>query len=151
MCRINQFLYERTEGEKYATVFYCVLDSDGKLVWSNAGHVTPFLVRRSGDLTTLDTTGMPLGMLDSAIVGVETTQLQPGDKIVAYSDGLTEAQDLKGNFFETKELRALLRAQAGRSASDLHSALMSRIRQFTGSAVQSDDITTLVLEYDRAQ
>jgi serine phosphatase RsbU (regulator of sigma subunit) len=147
MSRINQFLYERTGGEKYATVFYCVLHETGRLMWSNAGHVKPFLLRRSGELTTLETTGMPLGMLDIASFGVETVHLEPGDKIVAFSDGLTEAQDLNGGFFEPKRLKELLLARAGAAASDLHSALMAQIQEFTGSAVQSDDITALVLEY----
>jgi serine phosphatase RsbU (regulator of sigma subunit) len=147
MSRINQFLYERTEGEKYATVFYCVLHETGRLMWSNAGHVTPFLLRRSGEIATLDTTGMPLGMLDIASFGVETVHLEPGDKIVAFSDGLTEAQDLKGNFFEPRRLKELVCRFAGAPASDLHFALMEQIQEFTGSAVQSDDITALVLEY----
>lgn len=148
MSRINQFLYERTEGEKYATVFYCVLESAGRLIWSNAGHVTPFLVKPSGELRTLETTGMPLGMLDIATFGVETLQMEPRDKIVAFSDGLTEAQDLKGNFFDTKQLRSLLRSRATANASELHGLLMAQIHEFTGSAVQSDDITAVVLEYD---
>jgi serine phosphatase RsbU (regulator of sigma subunit) len=147
MSRINHFLYERTEGEKYATVFYCVLDSAGTLIWSNAGHVTPFLVRRSGDLLTLDTTGMPLGMLDCGTFGVETAQLQAGDKIVAFSDGLTEAQDLKGTFFDAGQLKDLLRARVSDGAADLHSALVRQIQEFTSNAIQNDDITVLVLEY----
>ena len=147
MARINQFLLERTEGEKYATVFYCVLDRSGRMVWTNAGHVTPFLVRPSGELRALETTGMPLGMLEVAEFGVETAQLEPGDKLVAFSDGLTEAQDAKGAFFDTKRLKELLRTEAACSATALHSALMGDVERFTGGAVQSDDITALVLEY----
>ena len=147
MSRINQFLMERTEGEKYATVFYCVLDRSGRMIWTNAGHVTPFLVRPSGEMRTLDTTGMPLGMLEIAVFGVETAQLEPGDKVVAFSDGLTEAQDAKGAFFETRRLKELIRTNAAASAVDLHDALMGDVERFTGGAVQSDDITALVIEY----
>ena len=145
--RINQFLYERTEGEKYATVFYCVLEKSGRMVWTNAGHVTPYLVRPSGELKALDTTGLPLGMLDTSVFGVEITQLEPGDKLVAFSDGLTEAQDAKGAFFETKRLKELLRTYCATSAAELHAAVMGDVEKFTGGAVQSDDITALVLEY----
>lgn len=147
MSRINQFLYERTEGEKYATVFYCVLDRSGQMVWTNAGHVKPYLVRPSGEMREFDTTGMPLGMLDIAEFGVETAQLEPGDKVVAFSDGLTEAQDAKGGFFDNRRLKDLLRTHAPASAAELHAALMGDIERFTGGAVQSDDITALVLEY----
>lgn len=147
MSRINAFLYERTEGEKYATVFYCMIHLDGTLVFSNAGHVTPFLVHQSGELRAFETTGMPLGMLDVATFGVKTIQLEPGDKIVAYSDGLTEAQNSAGEFFDTGRIREFIRSQAASSASQLHESLMRETYAFTDGAVQSDDITLLVLEY----
>jgi len=147
MSRINAFLYERTEGEKYATVFYCLLRGDGTLYWSNAGHVTPFVVRISGEIRALQTTGMPLGMLGEATFGVEQIQLQRGDKIVAYSDGLTEAQDASGRFFETSRLKGILRERCGASAQLLHDVLMQEVQTFTGGAVQTDDITALVIEY----
>jgi phosphoserine phosphatase RsbU/P len=147
MSRINLFLNERTEGEKYATVFYCTLNRNGMLRWANAGHVTPFLVRCAGEMTVLRTTGMPLGMLDSAEYGVETVEMQPGDKIVAYSDGLSEAQDPEGRFFETARMKQLIAANAGKSAADLHRALMEQVESFTRGTVQHDDITALVIEF----
>jgi serine phosphatase RsbU (regulator of sigma subunit) len=147
MTRINQFLYERTEGEKYATVFYCTLNRDGGLLWSNAGHATPFLLRASGSIETLGTTGMPLGMLDVATFGVQRVQLAPGDKIVAYSDGLSEAQDITGRFFEESRLKDMLRKCASASAAELHAALTGEVQAFTKGAIQSDDITALVMEY----
>jgi phosphoserine phosphatase RsbU/P len=147
MSRINQFLYERTEGEKYATVFLCVIEQDGKMWWTNAGHVRPLVVRCSGEVTPLDTTGMPLGMLDVATFGVEMTQLAPGDKLVAFSDGLSEAQDLSGSFFEGARLMKLVKAHARDGAAGLHDALMRDVERFTAGAVQTDDITSLVIEY----
>jgi serine phosphatase RsbU (regulator of sigma subunit) len=147
MARINQFLYERTEGEKYATVFLCVIDWHGKMCWSNAGHVKPMLIRASGEITCLDTTGMPLGLLDVATFGVQTMQLAPGDKLVAFSDGLTEAEDASGSFFETARLSVLLKSHAERDAAELHAAVMREVERFTAGAIQTDDITSLVLEY----
>ena len=147
MSRINLFLNERTEGEKYATVFYCTLSRDGTLRWSNAGHVTPFLVRSSGELLQLKTTGMPLGMLELAEYGVETIQMNTGDKIVAYSDGLSEAQNAEGQFFEAARMKQLIITNAGRSASELHGALMEHVEAFTEGTVQHDDITALVIEF----
>ncbi|MDZ4798547.1 MAG: SpoIIE family protein phosphatase [Bryobacteraceae bacterium] len=148
MSRINSFLYERTEGEKYATVFYCILRHDGHMTWANAGHVKPYVIRANGELRTLQTTGMPLGMLDTAEFGVETLTLSPGDRILAYSDGLTEAQNEKGEFFNVANLRRVLLAHAGAPATKLLSELVNEVQQFTGGAVQSDDITALVLEYN---
>jgi serine phosphatase RsbU (regulator of sigma subunit) len=147
MARINRFLYERTEGEKYATVFYCSIRQDGSLVWSNAGHVTPLLVRTGGEVRALATTGMPLGMLDEAEIGVQAAQLHAGDKIVAYSDGLTEAQSPTGEFFEAARLRRILRDHATAGAAELHALIMREVEGFTSGAVQGDDVTALVLEY----
>jgi serine phosphatase RsbU (regulator of sigma subunit) len=147
MSRINLFLNERTEGEKYATVFYCTLNIDGTLRWANAGHCTPFLVRKNGETLALRTTGMPLGMLDIAEYAVETLQLQYGDKIVAYSDGLSEAQNSDGSYFETSRMKQIIAAHADLSANEMHAALMEEVENFTGGAVQHDDITAVVMEY----
>jgi sigma-B regulation protein RsbU (phosphoserine phosphatase) len=147
MSRINLFLNERTEGEKYATVFYCTVNAGGRLFWANAGHCTPILVRASGEFENLETTGAPLGMLDEATWGVKSVQLTPNDKIVAYSDGLSDAENAQGKFFETSRMMEIIRAHAKDSAAGLHGALMRAVEAFTGSAVQHDDITAVVMEY----
>jgi sigma-B regulation protein RsbU (phosphoserine phosphatase) len=150
MQRINNFLNERTEGEKYATVFYCTIREDGTLRWANAGHCTPFLLRSDGEMQTLRTTGMPLGMLSIAQYEVEQVKLQAGDKIVAYSDGLSEAQNADCKFFEAARLRDVLRENAGLGCVDLLDKLMSEIDNFTEGAAQSDDMTAVVIEYHPA-
>lgn len=147
MSRINLFLNERTEGEKYATVFYCTVNRGGMLRWANAGHCTPILVRASGEMEMLGTTGMPLGMLGEATYGVRSLQLQPQDKIVAYSDGLSDAENAQGKFFEALRMMDVIRAHAQDSASGLLGALMRAVESFTGGAVQHDDITAVVVEY----
>ena len=98
-------------------------------------------------MTALGTTGMPLGMLDIAEFGMDRTHLRPGDKIFAYSDGLTEAEDVNGTFFGSPQLKSFLREHANEPAPQLHNELMSEVHRFTGRAVQSDDVTALVLEY----
>ena len=114
MSRINMFLNERTEGEKYATVFYCTVNNDGVVRWANAGHCTPMVVRATGEIETLETTGMPLGMLDEATYDVRSVQLQPHDKIVAYSDGLSDAENAQGKFFGSSRMMEVIRAQTRR-------------------------------------
>ena len=147
MSRINRFLLERTEGEKYATLFYCMLDRSGRLRYANAGHCAPILLRASGGLERLGTTGMPVGMLEMATFGVEETQLQPGDKIVAFSDGLSEAESRSGLFFDSNGLRETIRAYAKATCSELHDALRDAVEKFTAGADQGDDLTILVVEY----
>jgi serine phosphatase RsbU (regulator of sigma subunit) len=147
LAHLNQFLLERTKGEKYATMFYCTLDAYGLLSYSNAGHCAPFLVSRDGRLRKLHTSGMPVGMIDGAAFQMVQTQLEPGDKIAIYSDGLTEAEDGSGQFFDTERLRVCLRNHANRDAAGLHTALMAAVERFSDGGVVRDDITALVLEY----
>jgi sigma-B regulation protein RsbU (phosphoserine phosphatase) len=147
MTRLNAFLLDRTHGEKYATVFYCTLDSKGLLSYSNAGHCAPFLVGRDGRMRKLNTSSMPVGMLEDAPFQVVETQLAPGDKIVIYSDGLTETENGEGEFFDTERLKLCLRDHARKSAAGLHRALLAAVDGFSEGGVMRDDITVLVLEY----
>jgi serine phosphatase RsbU (regulator of sigma subunit) len=147
MSSINRFLTERAKGEKYATVFYCTVDRSGLLRWSNAGHPKPILVRANSELISLDSTGLPLGMLEVASYEVKSMQLQPGDKVVLYSDGLSEAESDDGEFFDRKGFRETLRANASLGCGEFHSKLVEAVEDFSEGAELADDITTLVLEY----
>jgi len=147
MARINHFLNERTRGEKYATVVYCTVDRKGLLQWSNAGHPTPFVVRAGCEPISLGTTGMPVGLLGVAQFGVESIQLQPGDKVVLYSDGLSEAENASAEFFDKTVMMGAMATHGAGSSADLHNGLMSAVREFTEGLDLNDDITLLVLEY----
>ena len=101
--RINAFLNERTAGEKYATVFYCLLERAGRLHFVNAGHCPPLIVRQAGGIESLDATAMPVGLIESAEFEVGEIALAAGDKIVIYTDGVTEAQNLRRRVLRTAE------------------------------------------------
>jgi sigma-B regulation protein RsbU (phosphoserine phosphatase) len=145
--QLNRFLIGRTSGEKYATVFYCLASSDGTLGYVNAAHCPPILVSAAGSLTTLEATGTPVGLLEGAEFIASERQLAAGDKLVIYSDGVTEAQNAKGEFFGKKRLRDLVSLHASDACSALHEAIQEGVTAFTQGAPQSDDITLLVLEY----
>jgi phosphoserine phosphatase RsbU/P len=147
MSRLNEFLLERTRGEKYATVFYCILESSGLLSYSNAGHCAPFLLNTEGRLRTLQTTSMPVGMVDEAPFDMVQVQLNPGDKLVIYTDGLTEAEGPDGAFYDAERLRQCLRAHGQSDAATLHAALRASVDEFTEGGAIRDDITALVIEY----
>ena len=147
MHRINRYLNERTKGEKYATVFFSTLNSEGDLRWSNAGHCTPLLLRPDGRLRTLQTTGLPLGMLEDATYKVECLSIEPGDKLVIYSDGVTEAENHEGKFFGTERLRNLLRENATDGCAELHARIIAAIDEYAAGALLSDDVTLVVCEY----
>jgi len=145
--RLNRFLIDRNASQKYATVFQCLVHKCGTLSYVNAAHCPPLLLRSSGELTTLDATGMPVGLIDSAEFSVSQETLQPGDKLIIYSDGVTEAQNTVSEFFGKKRLREVVTARATESCDVIHNAIQEAVAAFSEGAPQSDDITLLVLEY----
>jgi sigma-B regulation protein RsbU (phosphoserine phosphatase) len=127
------------------------MDAAGRFNYANAGHCAPFLVSRDGRLGKLNTTGMPLGMLEDAPVTRIEIQLEPGDKIVIYSDGLTDMEDSEGRFFGTEGVRLIVRNHVREGAAGLHELLRNEIDRFSEGGVVRDDITMLVLEYARGE
>jgi serine phosphatase RsbU (regulator of sigma subunit) len=150
MERLNKFLLERTAGEKYATVFYGLLHATGEFDYVNAAHCPPMVVGPGGVLTELDTTAMPVGLVEIAEFPSDSRKLSPGDKVVIYSDGVTEAQNAAGDFFGKQRLRDIVQARAADSSAAMHDAIQEGVAAFTEGAAQSDDITVLVLEYRSA-
>ncbi|MCS7024398.1 MAG: SpoIIE family protein phosphatase [Bryobacteraceae bacterium] len=147
MSHVNQFLVERTEGEKYATLFCGVLSRDGRLRWSNAGHCPPLLLRADGEIIHLEATSMPLGMIEGAEFTVRETTLHTGDKLLLYTDGVTEAQNSQRQFFELRRLESLVRAHAAESCQALIDTVIQAVEAFTEGVPQTDDLTAVVIEY----
>jgi sigma-B regulation protein RsbU (phosphoserine phosphatase) len=147
MERLNHFLLDRTGGEKYATVFYCILHHDGRMYYVNAAHCPPIIVRAGADRMELAASSMPVGLMQDAEFAVAEQCLMPGDKIVIYSDGVTEAQNNQGQFFGKKRLRSAIEAHAAANCAAIHDAIQEAVTGFTEGAPQSDDITVLVLEF----
>jgi serine phosphatase RsbU (regulator of sigma subunit) len=147
MERLNQFLNNRTSGEKYATIFYCLLEEDGRLSYVNAAHCPPVLIRGGAIAGEMPATGMPVGLMEDVTFDVAEQMLQPGDKLVIYTDGVTEAQNTKAEFFGKKRLREILTQHATASCGEIHDAVQEAVTAFTEGAKQSDDITLVVMEY----
>jgi len=147
MERLNRFLLERFGGERYATVFYCLLERDGRLAYVNAAHCPQLVVRANAEMRALEATGTPVGMLEGASFEVAETRLAPGDKLLIFTDGVTEAQNPKGEFFGRKRVKQAAAAHAGGSSRELHDAIHQAVLAFTEGAPQADDTTVLALEY----
>jgi serine phosphatase RsbU (regulator of sigma subunit) len=145
--RINSFLSVRPEAEKYATVFCALFHRGGEGAYINAGHCAPFVVRAGEPLRTLEPTTVPVGLIEGAEFPVHQCKLAPGDKLVAYTDGVTEAQNSAAEFYGTRRLKDVLEANAGLSANALHQKIRESVGSFTQGAPQSDDITLLILEF----
>jgi sigma-B regulation protein RsbU (phosphoserine phosphatase) len=145
--RINVFLNERTGGEKYATVFYCLLERGGGLRYVNAGHCPPILARPGCDLEWLPATAAPVGLLEHAAFELQQRALAAGDKLVIYTDGVSEAQNEDGEFFGKQRLRQAIAEHCAVSCQALHDGVQEAVAAFTGGAPQADDVTLVVLEY----
>jgi sigma-B regulation protein RsbU (phosphoserine phosphatase) len=147
MSRINTFLSDRSEHGKYATMFYSKLDSAGRLTYANAGHCPSLLVRMTGEIEKLEATSMPVGLMPGAVFELDHRNLEPGDRIVLYTDGVTEAQNEAGDFFGRKRLREAVKKAGSANCTDLHAAIHQAILDFTAGAEQADDLTLVVVEY----
>lgn len=142
----NRRILMDTDVTMFVTVFYGVLDpTSGKLVYCNAGHNPPLLVRApaSGGVEPLTRTGMALGAVPAQDWDRGIVQISPRDQLILYTDGLTDAQDATGAFFGRDRLVALARAHAGCPAREVQDHLLHAVSAFTGEAAQFDDITLL--------
>ncbi|HEY3823561.1 MAG TPA: PP2C family protein-serine/threonine phosphatase, partial [Bryobacteraceae bacterium] len=147
LSRINTFLNDRSEHGKYATMFYSKLDSSGRLTYANAGHCAPLLVRTAGEIEKLEANATPVGLVPDAPFELSHRDLRPGDRIVLYTDGVTEAQNDAGEFFGRKRLREAVQSADGADCAGLHAAIQQAILDFTAGAEQADDLTLVVVEY----
>lgn len=145
--RLSHFLLDRTGGEKYATVFYSLLDRAGRMAYINAAHPPPMVLRAGGERLELDANSLPVGMIENAEFVTGELLLAAGDKVVIYSDGVTEAQNTKGEFFGRKRLIQAVGPHLAGSCAVIHSAIQEAVSAFTEGAAQSDDITVVVLEF----
>jgi phosphoserine phosphatase RsbU/P len=145
--RVNQFLCERSSDDRYATLFYGVLDPSGNLEYINAGHVPPLIRRASGEVVELPSSNFPVGMFAEAEFTSDRFPLGAGDYLVIYSDGVSEARNLRDEMFEQERLSSLMRDFSGSTVEQLAEAIRTSVRTFTGGAPQADDITMVVIQY----
>lgn len=146
--RINNYVCERSRNARFATVFCCVIERDGKLEWLNAGHCDGLLVRADGSVEKLTPSSFPIGLFPDAEFPAQTLQLGSGDRLVVYSDGVSEAANFAGERFGDDRLSDLVAAAHGLPPTELHRKLIEEIGAFTQGAEQNDDLTLLVLGYE---
>jgi serine phosphatase RsbU (regulator of sigma subunit)/pSer/pThr/pTyr-binding forkhead associated (FHA) protein len=144
---VNKLLCQKTPSNKFVTMFLFEFDRRGKGGYISAGHNTCFLFRAStGKLEELLSGGMPLGMFPGASYQSSPLEVNPGDTLVVYSDGLTDAENRAGEDMGEDSLRELIRTTAPLGAAALESALLEALDRFTQGAAQTDDITFLLIE-----
>jgi phosphoserine phosphatase RsbU/P len=147
---INKFLCAHTELGKYATIFFGVLDLDGHLEFINAGHPSPILLRGGKTAEPFTEGSCPVGLVPGAEYVAACMKLQPGDTLVLFSDGVTEAVDPDEELFGVPRLRDILAGQHEAPLDHLQKTIFESIDHFARGASQADDITLLLVRYRAA-
>jgi phosphoserine phosphatase RsbU/P len=149
LTRVNHAMIRRAVAARYATMFYAELTPDGNLRYSNAGHNPPIVVGKSG-VRRLERGGFPAGLFDGLPYEEQTVTLEPGDQVVVFSDGVSEALNTEGEEFGESRIMEVASAFVDKEASDLLRELVSSVRAFSAGAPQHDDVTALVVNYHGA-
>jgi phosphoserine phosphatase RsbU/P len=143
--RVNRGLCRRAVASRFVTAFYGQLTQNGALRYCNAGHNPPFLVR-ADDMARLDVGGTVLGLFDSGTFDMGEEKVVPGDVLVMFSDGVTEAENHAGEEFGDDRLAACLKGCRSRSATETLEAIQRELSAFCGTAAARDDVTLMVVK-----
>jgi len=149
MTYLNNALLEQNVSGMFVTLFYGVLNTrTGEIQFANAGHNFPYVHCAGGDVKVVEDKGGPmLGLFPGVNFNQSKVQLAPGDCIVVYTDGVTEARDPTGEFFEDARLVSFLRDRGAEPVEQLVKDLHEHLLKFAAGAPQADDITALALRY----
>lgn len=146
---INKVLTRRAIDARYATMLYGQLSPSGKLSFCNAGHNPPLIYGADG-LRRIESGGMPVGLFEFAPYSADTVELKPGDTMVLYSDGVTEAHNVAGDEFGEARLVEVVEKHHRGSADVVLEQIVNAVTEFARGAEQYDDVTALVVKYTGA-
>lgn len=145
MTRLNRITSANCPSNRFITLFFCILNGEtGELVFCNAGHNPPIIVKAAGGYQELRGGGPVIGIVPTFEYQESRAQLEPGDTLVIYSDGVTEAASPADDEFEIEGLAAAVMAHRGRPASEIIAEINHAVSVYTNGAPQSDDITLIV-------
>jgi sigma-B regulation protein RsbU (phosphoserine phosphatase) len=143
---MNKALCRRGLESRFVTLMFAHLKADGRLTYCNAGHNPPLVFGKSG-VRRLEVGGPVIGLLEFAPFDQESVTLIPGDTVVIFSDGVSEALNTAGEEFGDPRLEAAVLDAGLVPAQALVEHIVAAVRGFTRGAVQSDDITVMVIRY----
>jgi serine phosphatase RsbU (regulator of sigma subunit)/putative methionine-R-sulfoxide reductase with GAF domain len=147
LSRANQIICQDTTSDLFVTVFYAIWDPEtGTLHYSNAGHNPPLLIRRSGKTRLLQGRGIALGVLEDIHVDREQARLRPGDVVLMYTDGVTEAINEDYDEFGLERLRLAATAAQTHDAQAIMTTVTAAVRDFACETSQFDDVTLVVMK-----
>ncbi len=145
--KVNSLLYDSVEPGVYVTGLYGVLDiKENQFTYCSAGHNPPYLLRSSGAIEQLESGGPPFGIVASASYEEDTINISSGDVLLLYTDGVTEAEEPKGEQFGEERLKLLLHEIRDHTAREIRQNIYRAVIGFSAGAAQLDDITMLVVK-----
>jgi len=143
--KLNRIMCGNTPLRKFVTCFYGDLDvSTKKLTFTNAGHNPPMLMRVNGECIRLDEGGPVIGAFCESRYNQQEIQLREGDKLLLFTDGVTEARDASGEEFGEQRLQECLRSYRGSNAAELRTMILNEVRHFCADDFE-DDATLMVM------
>ena len=144
---VNQYLAENTPANRFVTLFAAELDpATGVLRYINAGHNPPLIGRVDGSIVQLSSGGFPLGIMPTAEFELGETILNPGESLVVYSDGVSEANNIKDEEFGMERLSEVVQNNLSSSAAGMRDKVESALSAFTQTAPANDDITLVIVK-----
>ncbi|HEY0385591.1 MAG TPA: SpoIIE family protein phosphatase, partial [Pyrinomonadaceae bacterium] len=144
---INRQLCQSTEANRFATLFLALYEDETRtLRYTNAGHNAPLLVRADGHIEELSAGGIMAGAFDWATYEEVSTRLQPGDVLVIYSDGITEAENSSGEEYGVGRLMKLVLNKRQLRAAELRQAIFDEVDEWTGAEERNDDQTLVLVK-----
>lgn len=145
--RLNDVMCDITAPDKFATLFYSCLDTKkNEIVYTNAGHFFPVVIRDGGRIEILDYSGLILGVQPGFVYENRRTSLSPGDVLVVTTDGVTEAESTDGDLFGEERLHPLLAGLRDRDAAGIMDEIIETVNRFAWPNGANDDLTILVLK-----
>jgi sigma-B regulation protein RsbU (phosphoserine phosphatase) len=151
MQKVNKELSGENPWQMFVTAFACVLDVEtGEVQYCDAGHEPPFILRLGKEVEVVKKkSGVALCFFDDSVYDSGTMQLRPGDALVLYTDGVTEAMNKDRKMFRREGITQALQpyCSAATPAATITQALLEHVRRFAGDTPQSDDITILVVSH----
>ncbi len=147
---VNRFLCNHSEVGRYATMFFGILDDQGNLEFINAGHPSPFLIRKGVAEEAFTEGCYPVGLVPEAEYTTVAVKLEPGDTLVLFSDGVTEAMDPDEQLFGTPRLQEVLAGLMDTPLEEIQKRVLESVENFSRGAPQTDDVTLLLVRYRAA-
>ncbi len=145
--RINDFVHHSSASSSFITFFYCEVDRNSdEVLYINAGHNPPLVLRTDGTMETLDSTGFCLGMFSGAVYEAKSIRLKPGDVVVLYTDGIPESRNSDNAEYSMDRLISLLRLHAPLAAAAIVAAVTADAKRFIGQARPFDDQTLVAIK-----